>query len=306
MIVDSPIRAPYMVIDDFMPASTAQAMRDAAEAHLGNPYRHTPDTHTDWDYWHVPGLYTYLRTRPGKVLGASLADAFATCLCDWSTSTLGLSTVTASYLSLYVDGCRQGQHNDSGNGRFAFVYSLTKDHRMSTGGETLIWREDDYFATRLHRPGAGETFFTAIEPKFNRLVIFDDRMPHAVQLVEGNMDPLEGRLVIHGHLKEGGPVIVGPLPVADVLAAASRVARSLEAELGQALAIYHGPAIVRFTVGVDGAGDPPPHKRHRVKRLRGDGPAVRDVLDGLIARLTEHRFANCLEPTTVMLPFAFG
>ena len=42
----------------------------------------------------------------------------------WSLETLGLGTVTRPYLSLYVPGCLQGWHNDSGNGRFAYVYSL--------------------------------------------------------------------------------------------------------------------------------------------------------------------------------------
>jgi len=124
--------------------------------------------------------------------------------------TLGLRPAKASYLSLYVDGCRQNQHNDSTNGRFGFVYSLTRNSRRTSGGETLIWREDDYFETRIHRPCSGSDFFQSIEPRFNRLLVFDDRMPHAVQLVEGNMDPLDGRIVIHGHIREAEPIVKGP------------------------------------------------------------------------------------------------
>jgi hypothetical protein len=59
--------------------------------------------------------------------------------------------------------------------------------------------------------------------------------------------------------------------------------------------------------GAGAGAAPAPHLiLDRVKRLRGEGPAVREVLDGLIARLAEHRFASCVSLTTVTLPFSFG
>jgi hypothetical protein len=90
------------------------------------------------------------------IIGPQLKDNFQARLSKWSGETLGLGGVSPSYLSLYVDGCRQGQHNDSTNGRFGFVYFLTKHLRKTSGGETLIWREDDYSTTRIHRPCASE------------------------------------------------------------------------------------------------------------------------------------------------------
>ena len=60
------VRAPYVVVDDFMPSTVALEMRATAEMYLGNPYQHSLKTHANWDYWYVPGLYTYLRTDPAE------------------------------------------------------------------------------------------------------------------------------------------------------------------------------------------------------------------------------------------------
>ena len=96
-------------------------------------------------------------------------------LLNWSIGTLGLSAIDAQSLSLYIPGCKQNWDNDSGIGRFAYVYSLTKNERRTTGGETLVMREGDA-TRRFLTPGyAGyQAFYETVAPKFNRLVIFDD------------------------------------------------------------------------------------------------------------------------------------
>jgi hypothetical protein len=67
-----------------MPSTVAREMRATAETHSGNPYQHSMKTHANWDYWYVPGLYTYLRTDPETVLGARLMDMFRTRLAEWT------------------------------------------------------------------------------------------------------------------------------------------------------------------------------------------------------------------------------
>jgi hypothetical protein len=302
---DQVLRAPYLVVDDFLPSDLAAEMRTAAEAHLGNPYRHTMKTHMDWDYWHVPDLYTYLRTRPAKILGAHLAGLFHERLTEWAAETLGHAP-TDGYLSLYVNGCRQSQHNDAANGRFGYVYSLTKNERRTTGGETLIWKEENYFETRMHRPAWGSAFFQTVEPRFNRLLVFDDRMPHAVQLVEGNMNPLEGRLVIHGHIREAGPIVSGQLPPDEVRAAAGRLVNEYTSALGDAAGAYHGPATVSFTVQPDGSVSTPSLILDRVRRQTDRGPSVDEMLAGLIARVGQLKFEPGTQGSKVTVPFGFG
>ena len=147
--------APDVVVDDFLPFETAEAMRRDIEAHFAKSGSHRPDTHQVWNYWFVPGLYTYLRTSPEKLINRDRVEHFMQVLRGWSAEALGLREVTWPYLSLYVSGCRQNLHNDSENGRFAFVYSLTRDKRMTTGGQTIVMNEGDLFRTNVSTAQAG-------------------------------------------------------------------------------------------------------------------------------------------------------
>ena len=193
-MTDGPFRAPYVVVDDFMPSAVALEMRATAEMHLGNPYQHSMKTHANWDYWYVPGLYAYLRTE--KVLGARLMGMFRSRLAEWTAERFGHLPARQCYLSLYINGCRQGQHNDAANGRFGYVYSLTKDDRRSIGGADIDLERRKLLRIQSRiNPAWGPAFYQSISPRFNRLLVFDDRIPHAVQLVEGGMDPIEGGLL---------------------------------------------------------------------------------------------------------------
>jgi hypothetical protein len=304
-MTDGPLRAPYVVVDDFMPSTLALEMRATAEMHLGNPYQHSMKTHANWDYWYVPGLYTYLRTDPAKVLGAQLTAAFRSHLAQWTAERFGHLPTRQCHLSLYISGCRQAQHNDAANGRFGYVYSLTKDDRRTTGGETLIWNEEDYFESRMHQPSWGPAFYESIEPRFNRLLVFDDRMPHSVQLVEGNMDPIEGRLVIHGHIQEAGPLVSGPLPCEAVLAVADELVKTFSSELGRSARVYRGPATIRFTVHSEGTVAAAELILDRVKRLRGQSPSVAEMLTRLVDKVTQLQFQPAMGDTNIILPFGF-
>jgi hypothetical protein len=231
-----------------------------------------------WNYWHVPGMYTYLRSLPEKILGMELSRNFHEAPTGFAVQYLGMNGITWPYISIYVHGCRQNQHNDSGNGRFGYVFSLTKNDRKSYGGETLLWRDHDYFDNLLHHPMAGEGFYEVIEPRFNRLLLFDDRIPHAVQLVEGIMDPLEGRIVLHGHLFENGPIIEGPLDHKTVIQILEKVANASSLELGDALMNYHGPAAFRFSIEASGVVSNSAILLDRVRKLSGDGPEAPAVV----------------------------
>src|SRR5215469_11514086 len=118
---------PLIVVDGFLPAEAALQMRRLIDEHFANPQAHRAETHQVWNYWFIPELYTYLRTMPEKVIERERVDGFMRALTQWSLDTLGMTSITWPYLSLYVAGCRQGLHNDSTNGRFAFVYSLTRN-----------------------------------------------------------------------------------------------------------------------------------------------------------------------------------
>src|SRR5262245_54094351 len=60
--------------------------------------------------------------------------------------------------------------------------------------------------SHLQAPEAGTGFYELIEPRFNRLTVFDDRLIHGVECPQGSMDPVDGRCVLHGHIEESGPI----------------------------------------------------------------------------------------------------
>ena len=305
-IAGAPGRAPVLVGDGFLPVELAESMRRDVEAHFAAPSAHRPDTHQVWNYWFVPELYTYLRTSPEKVIHRDRVKSFIEALGGWSLAVLGMGRVTWPYLSLYVGGCRQGWHNDSGNGRFAYVYSLTKNERRTVGGETLVLREDDPFRSNLARPTAGRGLYEMIEPRFNRLVVFDDRLPHAVERVDGAMDPVEGRFVLHGHLSEAGPVVSGALPANATLEPIVAALRAFITEASATAALYNGPLVLHLSIDPAGSVKNCAVLLDRVMH-RDPGEAGWDILRArLVALLGELKFPHAEGETVVLLPVMFN
>jgi hypothetical protein len=300
------MRAPCVVVDDFLPAAVAAQMRDAIEHHFAEPASHHPDTHQVWNYWFVPGLYTYLRTTPEKILQRGDVELFMEVLSSWSTSRLGLRQATWPYLSLYVSGCRQNLHNDSSNGAFAFVYSLTRNDRKTSGGETIVLHEGDLFRRNVTTPQAGRGLFDAIEPCFNRLVVFDDRLVHGVERVEGSMDPVEGRFVLHGHLRADGPMIAGTLSAEQVNAAIKQVWGLFLNTAAARARLYHGPIALRFQVAASGQVEACAALMDRVTAREASDIGWSLLSDELVATLSRHRFPQADGPTVVIWPFLFG
>lgn len=312
--MDGSPRAPYLVVDDFLPRDMALAMRADIDAHFANPGQHRAESHQVWNYWFVPELYAYLRTTPEKVIRRELVQMFANALKGWSIERLGMAQVTWPYLSLYVPGCRQGLHNDATNGRFGFVYSLTLDERRTSGGETIIMREGDPFRSRLTTPTAGRDLYDALAPRFNRLVVFDDRLPHAVERIEGVMDPRDGRFVLHGHLGESGWIVAGPLPPETLVAVigAALEARPAPPQSGGDGAgpapppVHQGPFALRIQIAPEGHVALSRIIMDRVVSPLGDESPWLAAREELVAAIAGCVFPAAPAPTTVILPMLFG
>jgi Rps23 Pro-64 3,4-dihydroxylase Tpa1-like proline 4-hydroxylase len=301
-----PFRQPVCVVDDFLPLEVAQKMRACVDAHFAAPEAHRPETHQVWNYWHISELYTYLRTGPEKVIEHSLVSDFVDALRQWSTARLGLSAISWPYLSLYVNGCRQGWHNDALNGRFGFVYSLTRDIRATTGGRTVLLHEGDLFRSRMNTAAAGADFMTSIEPAFNRLVIFDDRVPHGVETVEGVMTPTEGRIVLHGHISDGGPIVDGPLDPEETVAILLQAAQRFSVEAAARIQLQHGPLVLRLEIGASGEVLVCEPVLDRVVTASATDVEWPGLLRLLVRRIRELRFPTADAATTVLQPFHFG
>ena len=297
--MDDCLTSRFHVVDNFLGEDSAIAMRADIDAHFADPGRHTAD-HQLWNYWYVPNSYTYLRTNPEKVIGQDKVDGFVQALGRWAAVNLGFASVTWPFLSLYVPGCSQVLHNDSTNGRMGFVYSLTRNDRKTIGGETIVMRDTDLFRAYLDKPAAGIGLFEPIAPLFNRLVLFDDRVPHAVQRVEGSMDPVEGRFVLHGHLSEAGVVAQGGLHAEQVKAAVDGLVGELT---GQSSPTIKGPLVIRLTISAHGSVD---GIRPLVDRLASsaneDTAALRDQV---IEKFSALRFPAAAAVTSANVPLIF-
>jgi hypothetical protein len=300
----SPLAERLVIVDDFLPATLAEAMRADIDAHFDRPDAHAAASHQVWNYWFVPELYTYLRTQPEKVIDPERVRGFFDHLRGWCAQALGLSNVTWPYLSLYVGGCRQGLHNDAGNGRFGFVYSLTRNDRATIGGQTVVHHAGDPVRAMLTRPGAGRAFYDLVEPRFNRLVLFDDRLPHAVERVDGSMDPREGRFVLHGHVSEGAPMAVGALSADAMTLPLTAALKAFERSVF--MDGLHGPLVLRLTVRPDGVADACRIVLDRVLQAGPDDGRWPRLRADLVAAVLAVPFPAASAPTELLLPVSFG
>jgi hypothetical protein len=256
----------------------AAALRRTFDQRFADP-RETRSDRFVWDHWHVPDQYTLVRTPADAFFAPALFGKFLTELGSWAETNLGCSSLTPPWLSYYVEGCEQKLHSDVPHGPWAYVFSLSPPKPRFTGGETILLRPEvlDYwrnFSDSKDREIA--SFVERVAPKFNRLIVFDPRLPHGVTPVHGTQDPREARLVIHGWFTDPKPYLEGALSarqVATVLdEAVGNFVESL-AELGQ----WHGILSLRISVTSSGAArlekiladtlvptDANPHDRARV------------------------------------------
>jgi hypothetical protein len=164
-----------------------------------------------WDYWHVPDQYTYIRTFADEFFPSALYGGFRDHLMAWGRENLGCTKIVSPWLSYYLDGCRQELHSDNPHGPWAYVFSLTNwDTRTFTGGETVLLRQHTLDFWRSYEPSRFSeltSFVELIEPHFNRLTVFDPRIPHGVRLVEGTREPLDSRIAVHGWFAEPALVL---------------------------------------------------------------------------------------------------
>jgi len=222
-----------VIVDKF--AAEGSELRQTFDERFAEP-RSTRGDRFVWDWWHVPGQYTALRTPAWTYFPKKTYEAFHRRLVAWGRATLGCHDISPPWLSCYVDGCRQELHGDLPHGPWAFVYSLTAwKGRVFRGGETLLLRDEvlDFWQDfRSVRAVEEHELLRAVEPRFDRLVVFDPRIPHGVRTVTGTRDPREGRLVIHGWFVQPRPFVEGALPV--------RALSQKIADLGGALGTWLG------------------------------------------------------------------
>jgi hypothetical protein len=293
-----------LIVDRFAPE--AEPLRAVFDARFAAPR----EAHSDrfvWDYWHVPGQYTALRTPAWTYFPRELYAAFHNRLVAWGRAQLGCHDISPPWLSLYVEGCRQELHGDVPHGPWAFVASLTRWRgRAFRGGETLLVRDDvldfwaDFASNRIVEHGE---LVRVVPPQFARLTVFDPRIPHGVRTVTGTHDPREGRLVIHGWFVQPRPFVRGPLAVRLL---GSRIAE-LTDQLGGWIGGLPVSGLVSVAFDVDRRGGV---RNARVlsdttRVPRSDEPVRRQLVRRIRAAIATWRFAPQREASHVTLPLVF-
>ncbi|WP_129782632.1 hypothetical protein [Peristeroidobacter soli] len=163
---------------------------------------------------------------------------------------LGLVPADVPSLHLMVNGCRLGLHSDFHNGVWGYVYSLTRwDRRKFSGGETLLLRDGvpSYKRHHVH----GEVLYELVPANFNQLLIFDDRIVHGTPVIEGSMDPVEGRIALVGHIRATSPMVDGSIAPED----ARRTVKGVLPEIHERIRGYkdvQGTVVYRLHVAETG------------------------------------------------------
>jgi hypothetical protein len=245
-------RRQLIVVDDFFGA--AGDMRQVFDERLGTRRGASPERFV-WDYWHVPDQYTYVRTFADEFFPPQLYQRFLDRLLGWGRETLGCSRIIRPWLSYYVDGCGQELHADIPHGPWAYVFSLTNwDERAFSGGETLLLSKDTLDYWRGYERSRGSelsSFAELIEPRFNRLTVFDPRIPHGVRRVEGTREPLDSRIAVHGWFHEPAVVVSEAIEQAGLRTAFEATLAILLVSLGDADGA-EGIAAARIDLSSDG------------------------------------------------------
>eukprot|EP00884_Botryococcus_braunii_P004485 jgi/Botrbrau1/14037/Bobra.0011s0003.1 len=203
-----------LIFDDFL--TDAGSFRAHFETRFDNPLQTRSDRFV-WDFWNVEGQYSLMRTPADQFFPPDMTEDLVDALISFGESNLGCRGISPMWLSYYIDGCRQELHTDSPHGPWAFVLSLTPGapgQRAFTGGETMLlqpWLLDYWNAFDPSRGLEMKDLMTMVDPLYNRLTVFDPRLPHGVRPVSGTRDPKQARLVLHGWFVEPTPFFTGPL-----------------------------------------------------------------------------------------------
>mmetsp|Transcript_6292 Transcript_6292/g.14580 ORF Transcript_6292/g.14580 Transcript_6292/m.14580 type:complete len:404 (+) Transcript_6292:52-1263(+) len=302
--------------DGFLTEQLAANLRGTFDRKFAEP-RSTGTDRFCWDYWHVPDQYTLVRTPADAYFDEPDFAALTEALTDFGQRTLGCNAITQPWLSYYVDGCEQRMHTDSWHGPFAYVLSLTPwETRQFRGGETFILEPAllDYWRGFDPTKGLEESKLTrTVDPCFNRLTIFDPRLPHGVREVRGTRDPREARLVLHGWFTDlGTPFFEGGLKEEQATDTLNDALEPLYEQLGQCERCV-GVLIVRLSVDalsgkvtklVSLADTLLPDPQEMTDGTLGSSIRA-EILSVIHQNLSKLQFGPASEDSSITIPFVF-
>lgn len=285
----------------------AKKLRREFEKIMSDP--HSPDRF-QWDWWHLPARYTHLRTPAAHFFSEQLHEALNVQLRDFGRKYLGCAEISPIWLSCYVEGCEQRLHADRPHGPWAFVLSLSPTDVKYEGGETMMIRPE---ILSLWNQGVtrGQAFEETeivhrIPAPAGQLLVFDPRIPHGVSRVSGTLNPLEGRLVVHGWFSQPNPFVDGPLKPQAAELALQEFDRVLARECSDGF-VSTGTAAFRIHIAASG-------ETEKVEKLASTLIASQtetldfeyQILFQLVRRhFRAWKFPKGKSPSTLTLPLSF-
>jgi hypothetical protein len=289
-----------------MPNFFAQAdeMRRVFDERIGGKRSIEPESFV-WDYWHIPGQYTYLRTFGDRYFPQPLTAAFLARLREWGRDVLGCGSITPPWLSYYVEGCIQELHADLAHGPWAYVFSLTRwEDRGFSGGETELLSPETLEFWRHFSPDEGleaRQLVERVPATFNQLTVFDARIPHAVRAVHGTHDPLDSRVVLHGWFEypklTTSDDIRNEKALASLKLATTQLARRL-----QAVDAVSGLVTVRLAFAGDGEVVDARVLSNTLVSTAGDASPPAQVVEHIIDLLRGVRVLGAAEESWAIVP----
>jgi len=298
-----------LITDRFF--SQAKSMRQEFENRFADP-RNAKAERFVWDYWHIENQYTALRTPAYLFFKRRLYEAFHNQLVWWGRRNLGCHDVSPPWMSCYIEGCKQELHGDLPHGPWAFVYSLTPwKERVFQGGETMLLREPilnlwkDWPIAKHKRGGMERADIVEDIPSlFNRLLVFDPRIPHGVREVRGVHDVCRGRLVIHGWFVQPRPFIEGPLKPEEMAVAIEDLFGLVQTLISEGLDVQ-GILSARFRIANSGLVDQFEVLSHTLRGPAYDARARRELERQVRRFFEKYRFTKMRQSTSVTLPLVF-
>jgi hypothetical protein len=289
--------------------SGAQKMRREFETRFADPRQAGPERFV-WDYWNVEGQYSLMRTPAARFFEPKLLRSFYEKLLTFGREQLGCAGISPPWISYYIDGCYQGFHSDVPHGPWAYVFSLTPwKAREFRGGETVLLRPEVLDFWNEFKPGRDierDELELRIPAEFNRLTVFDPRIPHRVERVTGVRDPLQARLVVHGWFTEPQPFIEGALSRSQFQKGIEPLLQAVAQHSGTNSKGVHGTLCIRFQVAPNGR---PGTARVLTENLKGGGMSGlkqrEQILNAVAETLKKLQFPRSKGRTKVTLPLLF-
>jgi len=295
------MRSHYFIAPEFF--QLVGDMRKAYDDHFYENHRSFSPEKRIWDYMHKPGQYTYLKTIPERVIPLQLMNLFLTMLQNWSFEVLGTKNISRPVLALYFNAFNESLHYNTGSQGWTYEFSLTPcANRRFGGGDLMIWKEVDYWESdNMTLATGGTAFFDAITPVYNQLVVFDDRVKHAISTLEGQMEPENGRLVLQGYIPYGNIYCNGYLNEDQVQAVLAEALPHLAQNLTQFGHAYHGPLCLKMGVSAQGEVEQMKVVNDRILRTAEESLRPDFLTQAILVFCQSLKFPKALNGTVVTL-----